>query len=100
MTINLKISLENNVDNIVIENNELKFIIRECKSEQIKMFIKKTQFYYCENPICDEYCPIYNETAVCVKGNTENMNVAELNHCECVSGWKGNKCQDKDFVVI
>ncbi|ORX44484.1 hypothetical protein BCR36DRAFT_359576 [Piromyces finnis] len=98
----MEIMIENegiNSNNINIENKNYKFIINDCNDEQIKMNIREN-YYYCENPICNDDCPILNKTAICIKSNITNLNNKNYNECQCLPGWKGNKCNLKDFKEI
>jgi len=97
LTLNLKLSLEYYKKNIVVKNDKFKIIINDCNEEQIKMFIKGN-YYYCENPICSDDCPISNGAAICVKNSTKNINDININSCICNKGWKGDKCQLMDFT--
>lgn len=96
--INLKIKIENNI-NFINYNDILKIHINECNNEQIIMHYEN-YYYYCENPICKDVCPILNETAICIKGFTENINNENSNYCKCLAGWKGNNCEMKDYSII
>lgn len=55
-------------------------------------------YYYCENPICKETCPISSKAAVCIKGFYEKINDIHSNYCQCPSGWIGNDCDIKDYT--
>jgi len=99
-TINLKLILENNDKNkISIDNEEFDIKINECDKNQIKMYYKDI-YYYCENPICFDECPISNGTAVCIKKEGVQINSKHINECKCVSGWIGDKCETKDYAYI
>lgn len=91
--------LENDNKNIIIDINKIDITLKDCDKEHIKIY-DKNQYYYCEQPICNDDCPVSNGTAICVKGNNENINVSKFNQCVCVNGWIGNKCQTKDYVVL
>ena len=99
-TINLKLILENNDNNkISIDNEEFDIEINECDKSQIKMYYKDI-YYYCENPICFDDCPVSNGTAVCIKKEGVQINSKYINECKCVSGWIGDKCETKDYAYI
>ena len=73
--------------------------IDKCDDEQITMY-DKDLFLYCENPICDNNCPIKEERAKCVKSNVTNINDKQLNHCECLPGYRGEKCDELVYAKI
>ncbi len=97
--LNLKFNLEYNIKNIQFEKDQLNVNIKECNDNEIIMHLKDG-FYYCENPICDDTCPIMNRKAICKKGVPENINLFSNNKCECLPGWNGTKCETKVYVEI
>ena len=99
-TINLKLILENNNNNkINIDNEKFNVNINDCDDSQIKMYYKDS-FFYCENPICKDDCPISNGTAICIKNEDVQINKKDINKCQCVPGWIGHKCEMKDYANI
>ncbi|OUM60765.1 hypothetical protein PIROE2DRAFT_13403 [Piromyces sp. E2] len=102
--LNFKINIENTSNIIKINNNieYLNFTINDCTNEQYKIYQKSGQYkynvYHCENPICNENCPTQNNTAICIKGNNENINSIKNNKCQCTNGWKGDKCNIMDII--
>jgi len=89
----------NNNNNIVFSKENITFDIKDCDPEQIKIFDKEN-FYYCENPICDDNCPITNGRAVCVKNNDIHINNIKYNKCECLDGFIGEQCQLQDYAPL
>jgi len=55
-------------------------------------------YFYCENPICNDDCPISFGTAICIKKENAQTNNKNNNKCECVPGWTGDKCEKKDYA--
>jgi len=98
MLLNLKFYLEYN-EYIQFEKDQLKVNITNCNNNEIIMHLNNN-FYYCENPICDNSCPIMNGTAICKKGILENINTFSTNRCECLPGWDGDKCETKVYAKI
>ncbi|OUM58115.1 hypothetical protein PIROE2DRAFT_16696 [Piromyces sp. E2] len=97
--INLKLILDLENKNINISNEDIDIVIRDCDNNQIKMFTKN-YLYYCEDPICNDDCPISNGTAICKKGSLENINSVQFNLCNCIPGYIGNNCQEKDYLKL
>ncbi|ORX79567.1 hypothetical protein BCR32DRAFT_269398 [Anaeromyces robustus] len=91
----LVLSLDNK--NIDISDKYINVVVKNCDEEQIKM-VNSKYFYYCENPICDDNCPVENKTAICVKGENNLKNNINLNYCECVKGWKEEGCKEKEYI--
>ncbi len=92
--------MENNDKNkINISNNKFNFNISNCDENQIKLF-SKDKYFYCENPICNDDCPISNGTAICLKKKDAQFNSKNDNKCECAQGWTGDKCEMKDYAKI
>ncbi|KAG4088500.1 hypothetical protein H8356DRAFT_1280889 [Neocallimastix lanati (nom. inval.)] len=95
--VKLKISLEHENNKVILTNKEINVKLEKCDKEQIKI-TDKHNFYSCENPICEESCPILNGTAECIKGYKENINSIELNQCKCLPGWEEINCDKRVFV--
>jgi len=58
----------------------------------------KNGISYCENPICDDKCPV-GESAECIKNdNTKNINDKYKNKCKCYTGFDGEYCKNKVYV--
>ncbi|OUM58386.1 hypothetical protein PIROE2DRAFT_16350 [Piromyces sp. E2] len=71
-----------------------KINIDDCKSNTIKLFTPN-ELYYCEKPICHKSCQLLINYD-CIKGK-DNINDVFYNKCQCKKGWKGVKCDEKDF---
>jgi len=68
----------------------------DCK-DQIKMF-DKNGIPYCENPKCNDRCPV-GVSAECKKSNnTINVNDKNKNKCSCLPGFYGEYCEDKKYI--
>ncbi|ORX55895.1 hypothetical protein BCR36DRAFT_280965, partial [Piromyces finnis] len=91
--LNVKFELENY--DIKFNYNYLNISIHECKEEQIKIF--KNKIFYCEIPRCEDDCPVNDNKAICMKGEDINSNDIKNNHCECLQGWIGSKCQNRNY---
>lgn len=74
-------------------------MIKDCNNDQIKL-LTKNNYYTCEQPLCYNDCPISSGTAVCKKGDYEYINKKEYNRCQCVDGWKGIDCKNKDYTIL
>ncbi len=104
-TLNIKLILENNNKNeININFDKFKINVNDCDENQIKLYSKDT-YFYCENPLCNDDCPVSNGTAICKKNknidtNNKIINDKNNNICECVPGWVGDKCEKKDYADI
>eukprot|EP00833_Pecoramyces_ruminatium_P000369 jgi/Orpsp1_1/1174401/evm.model.c7180000049960.1 len=94
---NLKLNLENEKIKIKFSKEKFDITIENCGDKQIKI-MDKSKFYYCENPICDDSCPVLNGTSECLKSEKENINSVSLNKCQCLPGWNGNRCENRDFI--
>jgi len=57
----------------------------------------KNGILHCENPICDNRCPI-EITAYCKSFYEENINDINKNECKCLPGWKSTFCGDRQYV--
>lgn len=75
--------------------------IENCYENQYKLKYKEN-FYYCEDPICDDECPIKKEKAYCKKKNNNNddINIIGNNLCECYPGYDGKFCENKVYIEI
>eukprot|EP00833_Pecoramyces_ruminatium_P011725 jgi/Orpsp1_1/1185757/evm.model.c7180000095105.1 len=100
MNLTLTIAIESIFDYIKIDYDKLIINIRDCDENQIKIVDKKNNYFYCENPICYEECPVLKNKAVCVKGNIENVNSIKYNQCQCLPGWINDNCLERDLVDI
>ncbi|OUM66750.1 hypothetical protein PIROE2DRAFT_5962 [Piromyces sp. E2] len=87
---------ENNI--AMLNTTYMNVIIKECDNKQIKII--KNNYFYCEDPICSEDCPLNEEHAECIKNSTEYKNNKLLNKCVCIPGWKGINCQNKDYPDV
>lgn len=85
-------------NNIILLDKTIDVYTEDCDDDQIKMNLNN--YYFCENPICNNECPISKGRAICIKSNIPNFNNVNLNECKCLSGWKGKKCDSKDIVII
>jgi len=74
-------------------------MINDCDDTQIKMY-NIDSYFYCENPVCSDDCPVANGTAICVKNGNAQINNKNNNECKCVQGWIGDKCETKDYANI
>jgi len=93
----LKPILENYKNDIIFNFNEIKVQIDECSNDQIKM-VDKNGCPFCENPVCEESCPV-GISAKCVPASSiVNINDKTKNICECYLGWQGTDCDIKLFV--
>ncbi|OUM67073.1 hypothetical protein PIROE2DRAFT_5561 [Piromyces sp. E2] len=99
-TLNLNLILEYENKLINVNNIPIKLIIDDCSNDQIKLFMKNSEYYYCENPKCNDNCP--KDKAVCVKSKINNININDknINICSCLAGWKGYNCELKDYLHI
>ncbi|ORX82804.1 hypothetical protein BCR32DRAFT_292364 [Anaeromyces robustus] len=92
----LKINIENYNRNIDLKFNTIKIKVTSCEENQI-IFYDKDKILYCENPICDESCPV-DVSAICKPYYKELINDAKLNNCTCLDGWNGDHCENRIFV--
>jgi len=92
----IKIIIENYNDDIIFKFNDIEIEVLTCLTGQIKMK-NKNKILYCENPICNDKCPI-NSTAICEAYYSENINDINKNECKCLSGWGGVYCKNKIFI--
>jgi len=91
--------LKNEESTICSKDDYLIFSIQNCSDEQIKLY-DKNYYYYCEDPLCNNDCPISNKRAKCIKGSNSTINSININKCICEKGWKGEKCLIKDYIKI
>jgi len=98
-TFQIKFTVEINDDFIELDNNLLDVNITDCFESQIKIY-EKDKFYYCENPKCNNDCPVSNKTAECIKGEENYYNKVSLNKCQCIPGWIDDKsiCDSKKYT--
>jgi len=59
----------------------------------------KNKILYCENPICQESCPV-DISAKCQAYTKENDNDIHKNKCICMNGWTGENCKEKKFNYL
>lgn len=97
MNLSLEYKFKNN--KIKFKNNYLNITVKNCNDNQIKI-IDKRNYYHCENPICNDNCPVNTEKAVCLKSNITNINRKEYNKCQCTPGWNGKNCEEKDYIKL
>jgi len=88
--------MENEINTINYKPLNLNITIKECNDNQIKFYNNK--YFYCENPICDENCPVNSNHAECIKSINQSINNITLNECRCLPGWLGEKCEIEDRV--
>ncbi|ORX56013.1 hypothetical protein BCR36DRAFT_175699 [Piromyces finnis] len=92
----LKIRIDNYNGILSYKFSNIEIEVLSCKSNQVKMK-NKNKILYCENPICDDKCPI-GISAICEASKEENVNDFNKNKYKCLKGWHGINCQDKDYM--
>ncbi|ORX57107.1 hypothetical protein BCR36DRAFT_395258 [Piromyces finnis] len=93
----LKIIIDGYNGDIIYKFNDILIKVNDCEPQQIRM-INKYNIPYCEKPICHESCPD-GKSAECIKSsNSTNINDINLNICQCLPGFTGEKCDIKVFV--
>ncbi|KAG4085267.1 hypothetical protein H8356DRAFT_1298496 [Neocallimastix lanati (nom. inval.)] len=92
----LKFKFDNYKETININFDDIEIKVLTCKENQIKMY-DKNGILHCENPICDNRCPI-EITAYCKSFYEENINDINKNECKCLPGWKSTFCGDRQYV--
>jgi len=93
----LKPAIENNKYDINFNFNEIEIKINDCNKNQIKR-IDKNNNPYCDTPICKSTC-LVGITAKCLPiSPLLDENDRMKNICECHPGWKGDDCDQKEFV--
>ncbi|ORX76880.1 hypothetical protein BCR32DRAFT_270994 [Anaeromyces robustus] len=97
VSFNLIYNLENSGNYIEFTNHNVSVTIDDCKKKQIKLYNKN--YYYCEEPICKDDCPL-GEKATCIKNNNYTVNNKHYNICKCNKGWTGEQCQEKVYINL
>lgn len=94
----IKIDYENYDDNLDINVEEIEIDVIGCNSNQIKMY-NSYNIEYCVEPECLTECPV-GKSAVCVPYNEKDnhINDPSKNKCECLLGWKGSYCNEREFL--
>ncbi|ORX64116.1 hypothetical protein BCR32DRAFT_273221 [Anaeromyces robustus] len=93
----LKLKVENYNDELEIKYSNIPIEILNCNNNQIKIY-DKNNIIYCENPKCEENCPVNEQRATCVPSNKISVNSPIYNKCECLKGWDGVNCSEKVFI--
>jgi len=88
--------IENYNDELQFKFDPIEITIKECSDNQIVM-VNNRGIQYCEEPICGKDCPV-GISAKCVAYYKKEKNDINLNKCECLPGWNGNKCENKVYI--
>lgn len=73
----------------------MKIEVHDCNEEQIKIE-DRNKIPRCEDPICDDKCPVGKSAKCEFSSNSENNK--KKNKCICLPGYKGDYCGTKDFI--
>ncbi|OUM65923.1 hypothetical protein PIROE2DRAFT_6994 [Piromyces sp. E2] len=84
-----------NDNNIQFKTNNITIQISKCNDNQIQMY-DRNDILYCEDPKCEDSCPISKNSAFCYPSENNKYNDPKLNHCYCIYGWEGEFCIIKD----
>lgn len=84
------------MDDIIFEKNNLNINITGCDINQAEMH-DKNGILYCEDAVCKPSCPVY-DSAICVSNKEKNVNDMNKNICECLKGFIGENCEDKEYI--